>query len=133
MNPVPLEDGTLPEPLSSTEAVHYVLSGASSVKKRKPTFLMNIGMHPCSAKPTKAQLASELESERAGKDKLLSTIEELAAAKAKAEEKAEEDRKKAEEDRQKYLRELQAMRIIQVFLSPLTCRRITHQHLRRLR
>ena len=81
----------MPEPLFSTEAMHHVMSGASSTIKRKPTFLINIGRHPCSAKPTKAQLASELESERAGKDKLLSTIEELAAAKAKAEEKDEED------------------------------------------
>ena len=75
------EDDTVEEPLSSTEAVHFALTQDN----RKPTFLKNIGKHPSASRATKSQLASQLEAERDGNEKFLSTIEELKKAKEDAE------------------------------------------------
>ena len=72
-----LEDGTVIQPLSATEAVAEVLCK----DKSKPTFLKNVGLISSRKKTTKSQLQLQLDAQRAGKHELQALVHDFQQAK----------------------------------------------------
>ena len=72
-----LEDGTVIQPLSATEAIAEVLCQ----DKRKPTFLKNVGLISSRTKATKSQLQLQLDAQRAGKHELQALVHNFQQAK----------------------------------------------------
>ena len=68
-----LEDGTVTQALSATEAVAEVLSKGT----RKPTFLKNVGLISSRSKATKSQLQRQVDAERAAKHELQSLVRDF--------------------------------------------------------
>ena len=72
-----LDDGTVTQPLSATEAVAEVLSKGT----RKPTFLKNVGLISSNSKATKSQLQRQVDAERAAKHELQSLVRDFQQSK----------------------------------------------------
>ena len=89
MKPHTTEDDTVQPGPSASEAVAVVLT----TDNRKPTFLKNIGLTTSRTKTTKAQLQLQLDTERAGNQKLQAVLIDMKEAK----DIADADRLKYEE------------------------------------
>ena len=87
-----LEDGTVIQALSATEAVSEVLSAGS----RKPTFLKNVGLVSSRTKATKSQLQLQLDAERAGKQELRALVHDFQMSR----QQSEADKNNAQEQMQ---------------------------------